>query len=357
VQAARTRRLVGIVTVIALLTIAAAIGGFELPLPHLGGTASSQPGPPGVRAVSASLVARVGAGSPPGGQLAFLAVEPSGNLFVSDAKRQTLLRFDPGGQLLSEWGPRLGDFVLGEPAGVAVARDSFYVVDRGTTPRVFRLDDRGSVRAVIDLTSLGTYGLNGLAVDANGSIFVADTGRNRLLVFSPDGQLLKQVGHGGNDIGGFTQPMNLALAPDGGFFVADWENARIERLDSTLQASDAWSVGFRPYGVAVDQLGRVFVPDADRHRLEAYSDRGGELGEIGAPGSAPTIDIAPRQVAVGRAGQLFVYVLGADGIQRLDLQNTPPPPPAAGASVDIVSLAAIGAMLAVVALAVISRRQ
>ena len=31
------------------------------------------------------------------------------------------------------------------------------------------------------------YGLNGVAVDAGGNVYVADTGRNRILVFSPTG--------------------------------------------------------------------------------------------------------------------------------------------------------------------------
>src|ERR671931_234596 len=225
-----------------------------------------------IRAVAAEMLLRVGAGAPPGGELAFLAVEPSGNLFVSDARRQTVMRFDPTGHLLSEWGPRLGNIVIGEPAGVAVSGDGFYVVDRGT-PRILRMDADGRVQAVIDLALLNTYGLNGLSVDPNGNLYAADTGRNRVLAFSPDGQLLKQIGHGGSDIGGFTQPMMLAFAPDASFFVADWENNRIEHWAASFEALDAWSTGFRPLGVAVDQLGRLFVPDTDGRRIAAYSPR------------------------------------------------------------------------------------
>src|SRR5260370_37272497 len=124
------------------------------------------------------------------------------------------MRFDVGGQLVSDWGPTFGDIELTEPAGVAVSGDSYYVVDRGT-PRILRLDGNGRLQATFNLEPLGPYGLNGLAIDAGGHLYVADTGRNRLLVLSSSGQLIKQVGHGGSDLGGFTQPMMLAFAPDG----------------------------------------------------------------------------------------------------------------------------------------------
>ena len=350
---ARTRQLVGLVTLLTLIVIAAAVTGVELPLPRLGG-ASQSPPIQGVKAVGGRMLARVGAGAPADGELAFIAVEPSGNLVVSDAKRASILRFDPTGHLLSEWGPQLGGSELVEPAGVAVFGDMYYVLDRGT-PRILRLDNTGQPQAVLDLQPLSPYGLNGLAVDTKGNIYAADTGRNRILVFSPSGQLLKQIGHSGNDLGGFTQPMMLAFAPDGSFYVADWENSRIERFNSNYEATDSWSVGFRPFGVAVDAVGRVYVPDADHHRVEVFSPRGAPLGEIGAPG-VPTIDVASKQLALA-PGPPSLYALGGDGIQRLDLANTPPPPQSGADTSDLLSLAALVLILILLGVAVVSRRQ
>ncbi|HEX8969577.1 MAG TPA: NHL repeat-containing protein, partial [Chloroflexota bacterium] len=197
---------------------------------------------------------------------------------------------------------------------------------------------------------------NGLAVDANDNVYAADTGRNRILVFSPAGRLMSQVGHGGTDLGGFTQPMMLAFGPDGSLFVADWENGRITRWAADLVATDAWSTGFRPFGVAVDQSGRVFVPDTEHRRVEAYSPRGEPLGEMGGPGS-PIIDVTPKQVAVPRrGGQTALYVLGSDGIQRLDLEDTPAPPPSS-ADTDVFGVVAMALMLALLGLAVALRRR
>jgi DNA-binding beta-propeller fold protein YncE len=349
----QSRRIVGLLTLVAVLAIGVGVTGVQLSLPRLGGAGTEAPALPGVRALAATSLVRVGASAPAGGELASLAVDPGGNLVVSDSKRATVLRFDATGHLLSEWGPQLGDQTLTEPAGVAVLGDNVYVLDRGT-PRIFKLDASGRVLATFSLTSFGTYGLNGLAVDNVGNLYAADTGRNRILVLGPSGALVRMIGRSGTDLGGLTQPMMLAFGPDGGIFVADWENSRIERWDATFEATNAWSTGFHPFGVAVDQTGRVFAPDSEHRRVGVYTAQGATLGELGGPGSPP-IDVAPRQIALGRAGQLSVYVLGGDGIVRLDIDNTPPPPQG-GADVDVVSLVVIGLLIVLLAAAILSRR-
>jgi sugar lactone lactonase YvrE len=321
--------------------------------PRPGGGAANDRPLPGVRAVGASVLLRPGSGAPPGGELAFLAVDPSGNLIVSDSRRHTVMRFDPSGHLLSEWGPQLGSTTLAEPAGVAAWGDHYYVVDRGT-PRIFQLDSSGAVQATIGLEQLATYGLNGLAVDTNGSLYATDTGRNRILIFAPNGQFVKQIGRGGKDLGSFMQPMMIAFGPDRSLFITDWENNRIQRWSAELEPIDAWSIGFHSFGVAVDASGRLFVPDTDKRRVQAYTPRGIALGELGTPGSPP-LEVAPKQVAIAGSSRPSLYVLGGDGIQRLDLENTAAPPQTT-ADVDVVSLIVIALLIAVLVLAVLSRR-
>jgi len=351
---ARSRQLIGLLTLLTLIVIALGVTGLDIQLPRPGGSGPQAPQLQGVKPAAVTPLVEVGSTAPDGGELAFMAVEPSGNLVVSDSKRASVMRFDPTGQLLSEWGPVLGATQLVEPAGVAVAGDNYYVVDRGT-PRIIRMDSSGQPQAVLDLTGLSTYGLNGLAVDPSGNLYVADTGRNRILVFSSGGQLLKQIGHSGSDLGGFTQPMMLAFGPDGSFVVADWENGRLERFTSDYQPSDAWTTGFRAFGVAVDSTGRVFAPDFEHKVVEVYSPQGGALGEIGSSGS-PILDVTPKQIAVAAGGQPSLYVLGPEAIQRVDLTNTPPPPQQA-VGIDLLGIAVILLMAALVVVAVLSRRR
>jgi hypothetical protein len=354
----RGRRLIGVLCLLALVVIGLGVMGVELSLPRFGaGDGQSERPPQGVRVAAATPLVRVGVEAPANGELASLAVEPSGNLVVSDRQRQSVLRFDATGHLLSEWGPRLeSDVAIDEPAGIATFEDVIYVLDRGR-PRIFVLDTSGRLLNTFDLQSLGTYGLNGLAVDPSGNLYAADTGRNRILMFSPGGTLLQQIGRGGSGLGEFTQPMALSFAADGSFFVADWENSRIQRFDAARAATDAWSGGFRPFGIAVDAAGRVFAPDTERRRLFAYTPKGGQLGELGGQGSA-ALTVAPRQLATSRAHPLSLFVLGDQGIVRLDLENIEPPPQSASASeIDLLSPILILVLLAIPILALLARRR
>jgi sugar lactone lactonase YvrE len=346
--------LIGLFTLLALVAIVIGMGLVDLPLPRSTGGSPAERPLAGVRAAASTLLLRVGSGSPAGGELAFLALEPGGNLVVTDRARKSVLRFDATGHLLSEWGPRLGELSLAEPAGVAVHGDTFYVLDRGT-PRIFLMDASGRVQATFSLEPLGTYGLNGLAVDPSGNVYAADTGRNRILVLSPTGALLRQVGRGGTGLGEFTQPMGLAFLPDASFVVTDWENNRLERWDTSFTATDAWSTGFHAWGVAADADGRVYAPDADRRRIVVYTPRGDQLGELGAPGSTG-IDVTPRQVAIGPAQPKSLYVLGGEGIVRVDLDNTPPPAQGSG-DADLVSPIVLVLLLGLPVLAVLLRRR
>ena len=90
---ARSRRLVGLLCLLALGAIAIGVAGFELPFARSsGGTASTGGALPGVRAAASTVLLRVGKGAPPGGDLAFLAIEPSGNLVVTDRTIDTHVR-------------------------------------------------------------------------------------------------------------------------------------------------------------------------------------------------------------------------------------------------------------------------
>src|SRR5258708_35938152 len=168
---------------------------------------------------------------------------------------------------------------------------------------LLRLDAPGQLEAVLTPETVGTYGLNGLGADPVGNLYAADTGRNRILVLSPNGQLLREVGHGGVDLGGLTQPWMVAFASDGSFFVADWENSRIEAWNTRFEATDVWSTGFHPAGVAAGHGGPAFVPDTRPLRIEVDSTPGALLGGNGVPGS-PRAAVTPQPACSRQSLQL-----------------------------------------------------
>jgi DNA-binding beta-propeller fold protein YncE len=61
----------------------------------------------------------------------------------------------------------------------------------------------------------------GLATDAHGDVYVADTGNQRIEKFSPDGHFLATWGQRGHGPGQLMYPVGVSIAPNGDIVVAD----------------------------------------------------------------------------------------------------------------------------------------
>ena len=70
----------------------------------------------------------------------------------------------------------------------------------------------------------------GIAVDHDGNLWVADYGHDRLAKLSADGHLLLTIGTRGSSAGEFVGPKGVAVDPSSGkIYVADTGNARVQR--------------------------------------------------------------------------------------------------------------------------------
>jgi sugar lactone lactonase YvrE len=185
----------------------------------------------------------------------------------------------------------------------------------------------------------------GLAVAADGTIFVSDAGEaHRIRRISPAGVVTTIAGgtRGFADAIGrsarFDTPSALALAPDGALIVADTANNAIRRItpdgatttlagtgepgDRDGPAHDAQFNG--PIGVAVDRTGRVTVADTynDRIRLIANGTvttlaGGSSPGFVDGFGGEARFD-TPCGVGVDNDGTIFVADSGNGAIRRID---------------------------------------
>jgi 4-amino-4-deoxy-L-arabinose transferase-like glycosyltransferase len=318
------------------------------------GRVNGSPPASAVQTEPAQIVTRLDGIMQPG-ESTGLAVASDGSLAVVDRGRSVIVRLDANGQPLGEWGPSFGPGLdASDLAGITPDGDGWAVLDRGAQ-RIMRLDARGhgQLDRTIDLAQVGTYGPNGLASDGQGNLFMADTGRDRLVMFDSSGEISGTLGDPGTDLGKLRQPMFLAFAPDGGFFVTDWGNSRVEHFDANRHATTSWTLAVAAWGIAVDSAGRVYVPDGDHRAVSIFDSDGAFLGQVGSgPGSEAPID-ATSQLAVSPDGARL-WVLGDNSLTAFDLApyaNLQPQPIAEPVKVPLAVLG--GALLLVAATSVV----
>lgn len=184
-----------------------------------------------------------------------------------------------------------------------------------------------------------------LAVDGSGVVFVADAGdNNRIRRVHADGRVdtLAGTGEGWRDgpalQAQFHTPSGIALDAAGNVYVADTGNNRIRRIGTDGMVSTLAGEGTRgfadgpaaqarfdaPMGVAVDAAGRVYVADTYNDRIRvidtdgtvrtlAGGDRPGHADGLGTQAQLDT----PVALVLDRHGNLLIADLYSNAIRRL----------------------------------------
>ena len=194
--------------------------------------------------------------------------------------------FCSGWLYAGQWGGAgSGNGTFSLPNGIASDGTYFYVADWGNGI-IQKFDFNG----VFQTQWAGSGGTGGnqlsspsdLAIDPiNGHVVVADSGYNRIAVFTNTGGAVRKWGKNGGDgtsgngNGEFNSPTGLDVDTSGNVYVADWGNHRIQKFSATGSfISKYGTLGSgpgnfnHPTDVAVDSsVGVVFVSDTGNNRI------------------------------------------------------------------------------------------
>ena len=229
------------------------------------------------------------------------------------------------------------------PHGMAVdAAGNIYVADAGNHC-IRKISPNGVSTTFAGSTNSGYadgIGANaqfnspsGVAVDAWGNVYVADSDNHCIRKISPDGvstTLAGSTNSGYADGTGtnaqFDNPTGVAVDAAGNVYVVDQNNHRIRQIspNGVVRTLAGGSPGYadgtganaqfrNPSGVAVDAMGNVYVADFLNHRIRQVSPDGvvRTLAGSGSPGSVDGIGANaqfynPIRVAVDASGNVYV---------------------------------------------------
>jgi sugar lactone lactonase YvrE len=248
-----------------------------------------------------------------------VAVDPGGNIYVTDSGNNTIRKITAGGT---------SSTIAGFPQ------------NSGTNDGV-----NGAARF---------FNPNGISVDSQTNLFVADTHNNRIRKITPVGTnwVVTTIAGTGSIYAGncdscpssggyvdgsgtsaqFNQPQGIAVDNAGNVYVADYANNTIRKLTpagtnwfvSTI-ATNAQLSG--PYGVGVDSASNVYVADTFHEQIRKLTPSGtnwvvstlagtGTLGTNDGPGATAKF-FKPVGITVDGAGNVYVTDQVNDTIRKI----------------------------------------
>ena len=308
-----------------------------------------------------------------------LAVDAKGNVYFADGWNQRVRMIGGAGVVTTVAGNGVaGDAGddgpaaaanLSWPAGIAVDAAGDLFISSGA--RVRKVTPDGKIAAFAGGASAGYAGdggaavnaqlrsPHGLAVDAAGNVYIADSGNFRIRKVAPNGVITTVVGDGtagsAGDGGAATAAEigyvhGLALDGAGNLYFTDPYNHCVRKALATGAITTVTGGGFGsggdgegpaqtqlrfPSGVAVDGAGNVYVADLLNQSVRIIGTDGttftaagtrvaGFVGD-GEAGPYATLNM-PAELAMGASGDVYIADLRNFRIRELTAPQAPPPP-------------------------------
>lgn len=201
-----------------------------------------------------------------------IGITNDNRVVVADTGAGIIYEFTSSGEYVRIW---LDDQAQIKPANVFVARDGTVYVTDLAGGQVLHFTDNGKLMKTIRPRQVSLNAPQGLAVNADGTVWVADGGNYNVKLLSPDGQL-KTIFDGG-PARALTMAKGLAVDKKNRIYVADTISNEVRVFD--YLGNDILSFGpagenkssFRlPIGLSIDAQGKIYVADQANNKVQVW---------------------------------------------------------------------------------------
>lgn len=258
-----------------------------------------------------------------------VADDGAGGAWVTDPQFRLLRHLDSEGRTIAAIdGTTVGATPFVNPMGVAVdpVTHAVFVSDAVTNVVQGFMPDGTWVRSVTGAPGNALSAPYGLAFDAAGVLYVADSGNHRVRAFAPGGAEGTAIGAGATTL---TSPYGV-YADGSGVYVADTGANAVRKFSAagallaTIDGSAAGAKRFAaPAGVAVAANGDVWVVDTGNAIVQKFNAAGAYVSQIDAAMSANGAMVMPMAIAMRADGSILVADTGNGLVRRYDAAGVP----------------------------------
>jgi NHL repeat-containing protein len=202
-------------------------------------------------------------------------VAPNGNLLVAEVTAKRIRQFTQAGTPIAS----ITNSSFVEPFGVAVGPEGTIWVTDISAKKIFQYKEDGSLIRSFNSPALGSTDKPlGIDVDEFGNGWVAIQGSNRVVELSPTGAELFSFGSGGTEAGKLNGPQDVEIAPSGNILVSDGSNNRVQifkpdgRFLRQFGSSGTANGQFNELrGIAIGPENQLVVADAGNKRVARWT--------------------------------------------------------------------------------------
>jgi len=273
-----------------------------------------------------------------------VAVDSSLNVYISDYSQSAVFKFNPSGTTSTAFVGIPGipytttHPMLNSPWGIAVNADGSLYITEDYGQRLIKLNPDGS-----QLWTVGEPGIWGPwndpnhfgvirgspAVDSDGRIYVPDTYNHIIKIYNPDSTFYNYLGIGwGSGQYQFKEAFGVTISPvNGDIYVVERDNNRVQIFDKFrvfkgyLDNSITGADFDGPRGVWVDNSGYVYVSDRDNYRVQVFNSSLVLQYTIGVKndcGWEYDYLCAPTGITVDKDGRIYIVEQWNNRVQVFD---------------------------------------